>query len=866
MEKINELLSILKSDFATSERNEFATTSVINELLKITTNEKIREQIVSETDFVDVILREISCFPESDRGKCWESLRYLTISKKNHRVVISHLMRVRHLFICPPSFGQNHFFQTLLNLSSDTEPSTMIELCTEEVTAMLVECLNSLGDDIKIPILSIVLKFAENKEYRVFLCTHKLLESLQLILCGPAKPLRVKACQIIYHLSVPQENKSIFFSPSIDMLRPIVSVLCLRAKDERKSIFNILGALINLTGCGSHERAKEKKIMTELCSPRLGLLQALTGLATSGGGAAVADILSRACGVLWNMAENSHPEHVVELLRCGTHTAMLRLIAESGAKSEPACLNFLMNLAHHSAAEAPLRAEGVFKIVRPLLSSTSSEGLKAMFIVAFLVGKRDPAPASAPSSQTAYDAEVAYDEEAACLHQYPETIDRLVGVLREIIEARHGPDYRLGTFSLSIVLRACLAMSISDANKARLVRGPLLSLLKKILEMFVGDAPGIPFCGGGGLDPDSAVLACETALHLSFAGADERDHLQRFSAVDLRPVVAELLASKRLSIEDSRTAQSLLSRLTLPAPPKEGKHVMISYAWQSGSAPELVKKLAAALREAGFDVWRDEEGSSVLPPMGLRVNDAMAAAIQCSHTMIVCVSPEYVVSGNCRYEADYASCFEKRGEIDIHYVMMNPTFTRASGWMGIMIGSKLWYGLFNDAALQPTAAALAQLIARRLVPAVAPCAVAAGPKKARSPPVPAAAFGGLPELLHDRFVLAEAQVAARVLPQQLALAKAARNATRAKALTADAHAAALSARAVIEKRRAAGAPADTGFDTASAPEVLLALGALAQELNTHYDELFDSGSFDAAVSCEDSLRRIAALRAMLENL
>ena len=52
------------------------------------------------------------------------------------------------------------------------------------------------------------------------------------------------------------------------------------------------------------------------------------------------------------------------------------------------------------------------------------------------------------------------------------------------------------------------------------------------------------------------------------------------------------------------------------------KHVMISYAW--GAKKELAVALGAELRSLGYDVWRDEEGSNLVPSMSGDTDERMA--------------------------------------------------------------------------------------------------------------------------------------------------------------------------------------------------------------------------------------------------
>ena len=52
------------------------------------------------------------------------------------------------------------------------------------------------------------------------------------------------------------------------------------------------------------------------------------------------------------------------------------------------------------------------------------------------------------------------------------------------------------------------------------------------------------------------------------------------------------------------------------------KHVMISYAW--GAKKELAVALSAELQSLGYEVWRDEEGSAIVPSMSGDTDERMA--------------------------------------------------------------------------------------------------------------------------------------------------------------------------------------------------------------------------------------------------
>ena len=143
------------------------------------------------------------------------------------------------------------------------------------------------------------------------------------------------------------------------------------------------------------------------------------------------------------------------------------------------------------------------------------------------------------------------------------------------------------------------------------------------------------------------------------------------------------------------------------------KHVMISYAW--GAKKELAVALAAELRLLGYEVWRDEEGSAIVPSMSGDTDERMAQAIEASHAVIVCVSPQYKESVNCRSEAQYCKGRKKSHGLQLLYVMMDNEYTSVSkttvdGWLGFMLGTELWYPLWSLVNVQSTASELGKLI------------------------------------------------------------------------------------------------------------------------------------------------------------
>ncbi|KAL3889424.1 hypothetical protein ACJMK2_001768 [Sinanodonta woodiana] len=104
---------------------------------------------------------------------------------------------------------------------------------------------------------------------------------------------------------------------------------------------------------------------------------------------------------------------------------------------------------------------------------------------------------------------------------------------------------------------------------------------------------------------------------------------------------------------------------------------MISYNWSHQK--ELIA-IRDCLIKQGFDVWMDIEN------MFDSTLQAMADGVERAHVVLICMSQKYKDSPNCRAEAEYAF---KRGKIIIPLKMERGY--EPDGWLGILIGTKVFY-------------------------------------------------------------------------------------------------------------------------------------------------------------------------------
>jgi len=109
--------------------------------------------------------------------------------------------------------------------------------------------------------------------------------------------------------------------------------------------------------------------------------------------------------------------------------------------------------------------------------------------------------------------------------------------------------------------------------------------------------------------------------------------------------------------------------------------VMLSYEWHHQAQ---VLQLKEQLNARGFNVWMDVDRM-----MGSTL-EAMAAAIESSDAIIMCISGRYKESQACRTEAEYAYTRKKT----LIPVKVEKGYD-PDGWLGILVGSKLYYNAHN---------------------------------------------------------------------------------------------------------------------------------------------------------------------------
>ena len=238
-------------------------------------------------------------------------------------------------------------------------------------------------------------------------------------------------------------------------------------------------------------------------------------------------------------------------------------------------------------------------------------------------------------------------------------------IITMLNEACHSEDRRSYGYSVKEVAEGLSQLAINDTNKKILGNKGAVRVLMSVLKT--------------SRDDEEKASAARALWMLAFDDNNKQFIRQETGALDtLRelqhnkdPDVQKAAAGALWELEEKTARDSGTREAT-------GNHVMISYQWD---AQEVLIEVKNRLQANGYRVWMD------LEQMGGSTLEAMAKAVENSSVVLVCVSQRYKESPNCRSEAEYAYQLRK----DIIPLMMQHKY-KADGWLGILLGTKLWIG------------------------------------------------------------------------------------------------------------------------------------------------------------------------------
>ena len=239
-------------------------------------------------------------------------------------------------------------------------------------------------------------------------------------------------------------------------------------------------------------------------------------------------------------------------------------------------------------------------------------------------------------------------------------------------------------------IRRVAIMAISDANKKIMLQHD--KLLDTLVASLLLDEDN-PRRGQDGAD--TLQEACAGVLHeLALYGPGAAAMRKHKPTMDALRVLAESgtkesrerAAGALFELdEEARATKTTQAADAKPGASKPPPHIMVSYNWDH---QHVILRVVAWLQAHGYLVWVDTEqmkGSTV---------DAMALAVEGSEVMLIGVSRPYKESSNCRMEAQYG-LQKKKAMIPL---MMQEGY-EADGWLGLLLGTSLWYALYGSCLL-----------------------------------------------------------------------------------------------------------------------------------------------------------------------
>ncbi|MDP2439176.1 MAG: toll/interleukin-1 receptor domain-containing protein, partial [archaeon] len=274
----------------------------------------------------------------------------------------------------------------------------------------------------------------------------------------------------------------------------------------------------------------------------------------------------------------------------------------------------------------------------------------------------------------------ANDKLKSAIASYPDAVPRLIAVLALAPTSRPDP---LVTQHAQLEALRCLAhLSFDPSIPQQLVaHHQLVPALEALLVH--------------GSDPIREAIE-RLQVHLGIADLQHPSPGSPSSAYSSPASSSSSLSPPQLASSSSTSATTGSQESEPPL------HVMISYSW---AYQQQIRALKKRLDAEGLNVWIDCECLSG------SVVEAMADAIDRASVVLFTVGKAYKESDNCRLEAEY--CIQRKKKTIP--IMMEPYWT-PSGWLGLMLGTKLWFDCSTAAAAATSYSGLLSEIRRHLLP------------------------------------------------------------------------------------------------------------------------------------------------------
>jgi hypothetical protein len=513
-------------------------------------------------------------------------------------------------------------------------------------------------------------------------------------------------------------------------------------------------------------------LVKALSAPELGLFNTWHKLLRD----APENLKTEVCKILCCIAHVSTIEEASSIISYGLHNSLISLITVTPSVSLSMCSNYaltaLAKFGRYYSINQPLKTVNTVAILQPIIDMRTSDepvlrscGLKSLLLTCCLIGRDEPSDINHPP--------ISSDMVSDIIHLFQDIMKN---------ENNNLQNFFMVEIDLDMIMSAVLSIAVCDVYKPFLnspVVGELLiSVTKKYLEnstvsmqalsssldtflhltfqkplqffsnektqielqsifsqLLNHSTQNIPLTR----DIRFFILRIQTILSLSLNSSVKENNKEELYennvTLDTQQIIEEIPVNSATAITNESnhvahisesTSLSNLSEVSGIESQTEKKennrsHVMISYCNDASSKvnTDTIKLLVSSLKDAGYDVWRDEDGSKLVEPMLITSsNDKMVEAVNKSHTVIICVSLSYKHSSICRSEANYINERKSAGLIHVIYVMMDSGYHTASaplqcdGWIGDMMKSSTtaWLPLWDNGQVSSTTIAIANML------------------------------------------------------------------------------------------------------------------------------------------------------------
>ena len=364
----------------------------------------------------------------------------------------------------------------------------------------------------------------------------------------------------------------------------------------------------------------------------------------------------------------------------------------------------LRNLSHNAAQHNLLKASGCVEVLLNVMAKrVGAVRINSACTVANLVGR---------------------DETDSRLEEDPTIIEEVLHVLEAALDGK-----KVGGLNYTVwkMVQGIANLATLDANKKRIYEAGALPMLVRCLNERQHQWDKAVFWSAGALWNLAFDDDIKTAIQNEPGALDALEEARRLGSENTKMKARGALWMIEDKKEETEHALSEEDMMKLSGGAVDGAkaQVMLSYEWRTQQQVMLLKE---ELMEQGFTVWMDVDRM-----MGSTL-EAMAAAIEQSDAIIMCVTHRYKESQACRTEAEYAYTRKK----PLIPVMFEKSY-KPDGWLGIIMGSKLYYNMHNSDEMRDAIPGLVSEVSAAHGEKAKPAFLAAGDAAAAGAPAGAPA-------------------------------------------------------------------------------------------------------------------------------